>query len=156
MTSLYTLTGQYLALQNMDMEPEDIADTLEAIEGEIEIKGKNICYVMANMDTQALDSEIKRLQAMKKAIVNRKESLKNYLRDSMLATDITKIEWDTGSITLRKPVQSVHIDDIDAIPTQYQRITVAADKTAIKAALKAGESLRGCSLVSGKPGLMLK
>ena len=153
---LYELTGQYLALQNLDMPEEDLADSLEGLTGEIEIKAQHISHVLTNLGTSAIDAEIKRLQDMKRVYVNRAESLKSYLRDNMIECGINKITWDTGSITLRKATQAVQVDDTDALPEKYQRKTITADKAAIKAALKSGESIQGCSLVEGQRGLLFK
>ena len=155
---LYEITNNYKGLMSLaDELPEDaLADTLEAITDELEVKAENIIKVIANMDTAPIDAEIKRLQAMKSVITNRKNSLKEYLVHNMTECEIDKITWTTGSITLRKPTQAVHVDDVDALPEQYQRKTVSADKTAIKAGLKSGEDIPGCRMVDGKRGLLIK
>jgi len=92
MTTLYTLTGQYLALQDLDMPDEDLADSLEAITGEIDLKAESISHVLANLDTSPIDTEIKRLQNMKRVYTNRAAALKSYLRDNMMARDINGIQ----------------------------------------------------------------
>lgn len=52
-----------------------------------------------------------------------------------------------GVVHLRRSV-SVSVDGDPAdLPAEYQRVKVDADKTAIKRALDAGESVPGCSLV---------
>jgi len=156
MTTLYTLTGQYLALQDLDMPDEDLADSLEAITGEIDLKAESISHVLANLDTSPIDTEIKRLQNMKRVYTNRAAALKSYLRDNMMARDINKITWDTGSITLRKATEAVEVDDTAALPADYQRKTITADKAAIKRDLKAGKEIPGCRIVEGQRGLLIK
>ena len=153
---LYKLKDQYLAIQDLDLHDDVIADTLEGLTGEIEIKAENIIYVLTNMDTSPIETEIKRLQDMKRMITNRKENLKDYLRRNMEDCEINKITWATGSVTLRKPIQVVQIDDMDELPAKYQRISVAADKKAIKDALKDGGEVAGCRMVSGKAGILIK
>lgn len=158
MTSLYNLTGQYLALQNLDMDPEDLADTFEALEGEIEQKAQGITHVMANLDTQALDTEIARLTKMKKTIESRKKSLKDYLRRSMEATGINKIEWDTGAITIGKPGKVVEIVHPEMVPPIYKETVteIKIAKAPIAKALKAGEDVPGCKLVDGNAPLRIR
>ena len=153
---LYNLTNQYLALQDLDMPAEDLADSLEGIEGEINIKAENIIHVLANMDTTAIDAEIKRLQTLKRSITSRRESLNEYLRFNMMVCDITNIKWDTGSVTLCKPSQVVQIDDEDSIPARFNKVTTAANKALIKKALKDGEDVPGCKLVDAKHRLLIK
>lgn len=47
--------------------------------------------------------------------------------------------------------ESVQVpEDATTIPTAYQRVTVAADKTAIKEAIKGGVAVPGCSIVTNR------
>lgn len=158
MTQLYKITEQYKSIQTMDFDKQVINDTLEAIEGEFEEKAKNIGFVNANMAAriEAIDSEIKRLQAMKKVEANKQEALKDYLRHNMQQCDITKIECDLFTITLRKPSDVCVIDDEEKIPQDYWKVVKSVDKALIKRALKDGHEVDGASLQAGKAGLMIK
>jgi len=155
---LYNLTNQYLGLMDLSEDlPEDaLNDTLEAIEGDIQDKATNIIAVIANLNTDALDAEIKRMQNMKRVITNRQTALKDYLRENMQRMDMKKITWPTGSVTLRKPLPIVVVDDADALPEKFNKVTVAPNKVLIKATLKAGEVVPGAHLEDGKPGIMIK
>ncbi len=155
---LYELTEQYRELANLDMDADTLADTLEGIEGEIQIKAENLMSVISNMksDTDSIDAEIKRLQTRKKTIANRQDWLREYLRSNMEASGIDKITCPLFTITLRKPTQAVSVDDIDALPDEYIKTVRSADKVAIKRALKSDVDVPGCSLVDGKRGLMIK
>ena len=156
--TLYEIVGQYKGLMLIaDDLPEDaLADTLEAITDDLQTKGRNITQVIKNFDTTGIDVEIKRLQAMKKTINNRKESLKSYLRMNMVAGDISKIEWPTGSVTLRKPLDVVNVTDVSLLPKTLVKTTVSANKVAIKAALKAGDDVPGAELGKGLAGILIK
>lgn len=158
MTQLYKLTGQWAELQSMDFDPAVIKDTLESIKGEIKEKAQNIAFVNANMSARidAIDGEIKRLQAMKKTEQNKQEALKDYLRTNMENMGVKKIECDLFTITLRKPVDVVSIDNPDDIPRDYYKVVESIDKTLIKQALKDGHDVKGASLVAGKAGLLIK
>ena len=155
---LYELSGQWNEIQSMDFDPQALADTLESIEGEITVKAQNIAHVNANFDAniKAIDDEIKRLQAMKKVQQNKQNGLKDYLRHNMEACDISKIECDLFTVTLRKASPVVSIDDPEQIPRDYYKVVESIDKTLIKNAIKDGHTVKGASLVDGKRGLMIK
>ena len=125
MTTLYTLTGQYLALAELaddpDMPEGALADSLEGIEGEIEIKAQALLQVVSGMegDTTAIDNEIKRLQARKAVITNRAASLKEYLRTNMEQSGIDKISCPLFQITLAKARPMLVVNNEAEIPEKY-------------------------------------
>ena len=158
---LYELTNQYRALAQLaddpDMPEQALADSLEGLEGEIEIKAQALLQVVAGMegDTVAIDAEIRRLQDRKRVITNRANSLREYLRQNMLATGIDKIECPLFQITLTKPKPMALVLDESRIPDDYMRVVKAPDKAAILSALKAGEDVPGCALGESKAGLRM-
>ena len=164
MTTLYELAGQYLELATLADDPnmpEDaLRDTLEGLEGDIEVKAQALLQVVAGIDsdTTAIDHEIKRLSARKRVIQNRANRLRSYLHENMVATGINKISCPLFQITLSKPRPMVCVDDADLIPEQYIKTTVT--KTPIKkdilAALKKGEDVPGCALGESKRALLIK
>ena len=164
MTTLYDLTGQYLALAELADDPnmpEDaLTDTLEGLEGEIEIKAQALLQVVSGMegDTTAIDQEIKRLSARKQVIKNRADRLRRYLFDNMTATGINKISCPLFQITLSKPRPMVVVENEDLIPDQYVKTAVHKRpiKADILAALKKGEAVPGCALGESKRALLIK
>ena len=54
--NLYELTGQYLELQNLlesgEYDEQLINDTMEAVEGEIEIKADNYARIIRNFEAR--------------------------------------------------------------------------------------------------------
>jgi len=85
--------------------------------------------------------------------------LREYLRHNMDIGTINKISCPLFTITLRKPTQTVQVDDIDRLPDKYRVIhpmIVSADKVAIKRDLRAKVEIEGCRLVDGKRGLLIK
>lgn len=159
MPKLYEMTSDYLALQNEDLEPEQLADCLDSIKGAIEEKGGSIVSMIQNWqgDVDAIDSQIKRLQAMKKSVVTRQEKLKEYLRYNMVESGITKIEHPLFKISIRKPAKKVKVTDVEALPDELVRVSVETkpDLNAIKAALKNGD-VEGAELIDGTPSLTIK
>jgi len=157
---LYEITDQYRGLMEMSEElpPEALADTLEGITTEFEEKAISVGYVIKNLTSQsgAIDAEIKRLQDMKKARENRVKSLKDYLLSNMIALDKKKIFCDVFSLSRRKGVPSVYIDNQDAIPEEFLKVSVSADKTAIKKAIASGSEVKGAHIEVGSDSLILR
>ena len=158
---LYELSSQMRGLQALMDDPEtelDLADTLDGLEGDLQVKAEGLLSYVSNLgsDAEAINAEIKRLTARKKVITNKQDSLREYLRHNMDIGGIDKIKCPLFTITLRKATQAVQVDDVDALPEKYRRITVSADKAAIKAGLKAGVEIPGCAIVDGKRGLLIK
>ena len=159
MPKLYELTTQYKGLAELDDLPEDaLHDTLEALEGDLQVKAENLLAVVTNMgaDVAAIDAEIKRLQARKKAITNRQESLREYLRYNMDEAGISKITCPLFTITLAAGRPVVDVQDESLIPDGYARVERKLDKTAILRALKAGKDVPGAKLGKLQPALRIK
>lgn len=161
---LYEITAEAHALEKLaedyDLSPEDIADTLEGIQLEFKDKALQVANFLLNLDPfeQGLDAEIKRLQAKKKALQNRRESVKDYLRENMLASGITKIECPVFTIRIKPAQPVVIVDNEQALPDEFVSVktVVAADKNAIKKALKEGLEVAGAHLEDGKAPLEIK
>ena len=164
MTTLYELAGQYLELATLADDPnmpEDaLRDTLEGLEGDIEVKAQALLQVVAGIDsdTTAIDNEIKRLSARKRVIQNRATHLRRYLFDNMVATGINKISCPLFQITLSKPRPMVVVESEDLIPDEFIKTTVTRRpiKADILAALKKGDAVPGCALGESKRALMIK
>lgn len=161
MTALHELTGQFLELaNNEDLPSEAILDTLEAMEGDINTKALSLADWALDMDgnIEKIDAAIERLQAKKKTITNRKESLIEYLRNNMEATGISKIQCPLFSITLVAGRESVAISDESAIPDEFMRVKtdISPDKNAIAKALKDGKEVTGASLQRGQSSIKIK
>jgi len=157
--SLYELSSTYLeALDNLtdpelDLPIEAVNDTLEALGDEMETKAINVTKFMRNMEATA--KAIKEAEAemarRRKSLENRIKWMKDYLKGSMEHTGITKIECPYFKLSIQKNPASVVINDEKAIPDQFkeQVISWKIDKTAIKNALKTGETVTGAVLANG-------
>lgn len=167
MTALYQLTGNILELSRIasdDSTDEQLAEalqeTMNANELEFNDKAVGIVHVAnaLSSNTVAIDDEIKRLTARKKAIENRKTQIVEYLRINMEASNITKIECPLFTITLRKGVDVVHLVDEKLLPDEYINIktVISPDKREILKHLKAGEHIPGAEIAKGKTSLLIK
>jgi len=156
--ALYTVADQYLQdvakLQDLDLDPQTIADTLEAMQGDMEVKATNVAMFIRNLESLA--DQIKQAEAAmaarRKAIETRADNIREYLLTNMLRTGITKIESPYFKIAIRNNPASVVVDDEASIPAKYMRQPPipdqAPDKKEIKAALEFGEIVPGARLVT--------
>jgi hypothetical protein len=153
--ALYELASEFRAvadqLADMDLPPEVVADTLEAIAQPLEQKCTNVAAFARNLEAAA--DQIKAAEAemarRRKAIEARAASLREYLLSNMQRCGIQKIESPWFRIAVRANPESVVIDDESAIPVDYQREIPARhepDKAAMKSAMRDGFVIPGAHL----------
>lgn len=143
MATLYEIADQFQRLYDMadeyDLSQEDIADTLEGLDYELEDKADAYAKVIRSLeaDSASLKAEIDRLTARKKTIENNIKRMKESLEMAMRAADRLKIKTTLFSFGIQKNPPKLIIDDEKAIPKQF--LIPQPDKidsTAIKAMLK--------------------
>ena len=147
--NLYELTANYLALQQMLEDPEAdsqmIADTMEALDGDIEDKADNYAKVIKNMeaDIPSIDAEIDRLKARKNLLELGAKTLKKNLYESMKAIGKEKFKTKLFSFNIQKnggkaPV-ILDVADTSELPDELVRIKEEPDMEAIRNMLDQGE-----------------
>ena len=159
--ALYQLSQQHRELERLadttdELPAEVIRDTIEALEGEIEAKAISVAAVVRNLETHAelIRDAAKQLSERAARADKRAESLKAYMLFCLQATGITKVETAEYTIAVRNNPESVRIADNAELPQEFLVQPPAPpprpDKTAIKAALKAGRQIDGCWLEAGQ------
>jgi hypothetical protein len=151
--NLYQITqeAQYLAalLETEELTPELEAELLINQE-QLQSKGINYAKVIANYQSEAdqIDAEIKRLKTMKESRDKKVTWLTESLKKAMLVSGIEKIESPLFKISLRRS-EAVEVEIPEALPVDWQvkKVTITADKVAIKKAIKEGYSITGARLV---------
>lgn len=163
---LYEIANDYLALlQAIDegeIPEEAIADTLEAIEGEIEVKADNLACLLKTLDAEAaaIKAEEKALAERRKQKEKAGERIKSYLSDVLQRLSIDKLETARNKITFRKS-DSVVVNDNFILWARENRADLlnfsepTANKTAIKAALKEGAEIEG-AYIESKQNIQIK
>lgn len=156
MTRLYQIAETYrnaaVALEDMELDPQVIADTLESIGGDLQVKSTNVAMVVRNIEVsmEAIDAAIDEMKRRKQILKNRSDNIRDYLKQSMETAGITKIECPYFVLAIKKNPPSVVVDDADAIPDSYMRVPdpppAEIDKKAIAEALKAGTEVPGAHL----------
>ena len=150
---LYEIADNYLKILDMDLDEETLADTLEAIEGDLEDKVENIATLIKSLtyDAKAIKEEEKSLADRRKQKEITAERVKNYLFDTLKRIGKDKLETPRHKLAIRKNPVSVNLKE-DFYHEAYTEEVVSykTDKKAIKEALQAGEVIEGASLVQGE------
>lgn len=156
MTALYELALSFREsadkLADLDLPPEVVADTLESLGGDLELKAQNVALFTRNLEATA--AAIKDAEAgmakRRKALENRVAHLKDYMLAQMMVAGIKKIEGPYLRIGIRDNPEAVEVFDAAQVPAEFMRQPEppppAPDKTAIKAAIKAGREVPGVKL----------
>lgn len=98
MSSLYELTDEYKAVEEMLYDPEvdeqTVIDTLEAISGEIEDKADNYAKLIRELkaDADKLAEEEQRMRARRQSLESRAERLKTTLQANLEFIGKTKFK----------------------------------------------------------------
>lgn len=136
-------------LSCLDLETGEIIDfeMFDAlnIEREKKIEGV-VCYIKnLTAEAEAINKEVKALEARKNAATAKAESLKGWLAMALAGQ---KFSTARCAVSFRKS-ERVEVDDVDSLPAELktQKITFDPDKKAIKALLKEGKEVSGCRLV---------
>ena len=106
MPSMYELTADYMKLLQMaydlDIDPQAIADTLESLDDEIEVKAENTVIIMKELESEAakLKAEEQRLNARRKAYETNIANMKQRLFDAMKLTGKLKFKTTLFSFSI--------------------------------------------------------
>jgi hypothetical protein len=155
MTALYLLADEFRAaadkLADLDLPPEAVADTLESLSGELEVKAQNVAFMVRSLEASATACKewAKAASERAKSIESRAESLRDYLSRCMQSCGIERIEGPGVTLSFRKS-SAVIVDEPGLIPALFVRQPPAPppapDKAAIADALKAGQEVPGAHL----------
>lgn len=136
-------------LENGDTPSDDEVNALLDLQGNLTDKLVNYGKFIKNNtgDIDALDSEIKRLTAKKRALNNLNDRLKSSMMMAMQANNIDKVDDPITAIAIQKSPVSVRLDiDPTHLPLEFQKVKVEADKASLLNALKTGEVIDGAVL----------
>lgn len=159
MSTLYEL-DQALKLamdqvfESIDSETGEITDQIDftVIDQLKEDRNKKLegigCYIKnLTAETDAIKSEIAALSKRVSAKNRKIEHLKAYVSDSLNLSGQNKFETAKVAYSFRKS-KSVNVIDLDKVPDEYIKIKTekSPDKTAIKRAIKSGETVPGATI----------
>jgi len=151
MKSLFEISKEAMNLASILEDGEftpEMETALAINQDELQKKALDYAYVIKSFesDVDAIDNEVKRLQAMKTAKNNALNRMKETISHAMQIYGIEKVESPTLKLSFRKsyPVEIQFPEMIDA---KFKRIkiteTETIDKIAIKKAIDSGETVEG-------------
>lgn len=150
MSTLYELNHNYRMVAEMIEDGEEgLEDTLEAIEGSIEEKFENIIHIIRNAEVmvEAYKDEAARFKDKQKVEENKIKRLKEYMHNSLTATNKKKMQAGLHTVSVRNNAPSVDVLDENKIPKEYF-VTKPAElnKKDLLKDLKDGKEVDGASL----------
>lgn len=144
--TLYEINEAILSC--IDQESGEIIDgeKLDALQIERDEKLENVALWIKDLkaEAEALKAEKQAFAERQKAAENKAESLKKWLSDALAGE---KFKTTKVAVSFRK-TQSVQVPDILELDEKFVKFAEpTADKAAIKAAIKAGEEVKGAMLI---------
>lgn len=156
MTALFVLAQEHhtlaARLQDMELDEQTIADTLEAESGALEAKATATAMVARNLESvaAAIKEHEAAMAARRKALEKRAEHLRAYLLANMLHAGIKKVEHPMLTLAVKGKAASVVVFDEAQIPAEFMDQPPPpppkVSKTRIGAALKAGATVPGAKM----------
>lgn len=160
---LYEIAKELREIESLidsgEMVFEELFDTIESLDIMFDEKIENCCYLIKESEARSsgINSEIKRLQDLKRLEDSKSDSLKNYIRHQMELAGRTKIKGKLFNVSLGKPTDIVVINDESALPDcAFETVRKVISKTEIKKLVQAGEIKSGASIEAGTPRLTIK
>ena len=163
--SLYNITDKFIEImdkvQDGEITEEEYNELGEELAVALQNKSIGIIGYIQNKEAliDAVDTQIKRLQELKKAESNSIDKFKQYVKENMEKLGIQKLETEIGKMSITKNPLSVEIQNEDEIPAQFKQevVTTKIDKTAIKNYFKeTGEIVPGARIINDKTSLRIK
>ena len=161
--TLFQLNDEIAALVDEIIDAELAGDTelVDALLGELaslydarEAKHEAYVHVIKNAEATAVAcyKEANAFYARNKALKNLAGRLKDILMGDLKEHDAKSTTAGPFKIARQKNSQPSVVMNIDAeaLPTEFQRITIEADKEVIKDALENGTEIDGVALVTGE------
>lgn len=162
---LYDIAQEYIQLLRMvddgELTVEMVADTLESINAEFDIKARNCMMVVAELDKDlaGLQVQIDRLTSLKKSTESSRENLVEYVKNNMLQINKDNIDLGLFKLSIRAATKQLP-DEIDesliddnffVVVPESKRI----DRRALLAEVKI-HPIAGIELVDSKRSLTIK
>ena len=139
----------------IDREDAEIAwqealNELTEVSERIGNKLENYAKFIENMNLlkQGLEYKIKQLQRRKNAVTRTLDWLKQNLADYLTMTDRKSVTAGEFKISKQKSAPSVVIEiPIEELPAEFHRVTIEADKNALRTAIQRGRRINGVAVV---------
>ena len=160
--SLYQITSAFpMLMEQEEMTEEDKIKVEEELTKLLQEKSQSIIGYYRNneLTIQAMKEEEKRIAEVRKALENRNEKFKKYVKECMENAGFTKIDTTLGSLSIARSPISIEIVNEDEVPSEYKTeiVTTKTDKKAIADNFKAtGEVPNGIIVHTENTNLRIK
>lgn len=160
--SLYKITGAFPKLMAQEeMSEEDKNRVEEELTTLLQKKSNAVIAYSKNIELtiKAMKEEESRISTNRKALENRLEQFKKYVKECMEGNGINKIETDLGTLSIAKSPISVEIVNEENVPDEYKEVifTTKVDKKKIADAFKStGELIEGVEIHTDNTNLRIK
>jgi len=162
---LYDIASEFKHVQQLvddgELTAEMVADTLDAIGAEFDIKARNCMMIVAQLDSECagFDVQIERLKALKSTADKNRDCLAEYVKNGMLTIGKDKIDLGLFKLSIRAATkqlpeiinESILSDEFFVIIPETKRI----DRRALLAKIKINP-IAGIELVDSKRSLTIK
>ena len=161
--NLYDIAENFRVLAELessgDYDEQTIADTLEALEGDLQHKAENIGKLvkMLEREADACDLEAIRLKDRAAALRKRADHVTAYLHSCMRLMQVKRVETPLFNVVIRRLPPVVELDE-ELLPKKWlvEKVDYRPDRMAIKDAIQQGQEIRGARLVTEREKLYIK
>ncbi|NCD42875.1 MAG: siphovirus Gp157 family protein [Bacteroidia bacterium] len=141
-------------VENEDIDLDNLEMALKTIEDSLESKAEGIAKIIKSIESDAavLKEEETRLASRRKALENKKENIKSYLKEQLSLAGIDKVKTPLMTIALQNNPPSVNVIEEDKIPKQYKvkTVSISLARREMLEALKAGAVIPGVEIKQDK------
>lgn len=144
---LYGFNENCIDLETGAIDQEKVGAYLESLQVERKTKIENIALMIKNLESDAAEikAEEKALKSRREAKENKADSLREYIKSSMLLLEEKKFETARVAMSFRTS-KTVVVDDMATLGEKYIKVEYSPDKTAIKKAIESGETVCGAHI----------
>jgi hypothetical protein len=152
-------------LENLKVSYPEILEDDEAwqmsLESETDLPALMTAIVRKIEDAKALavgtKDRLEELEKRKARFEDRVEAMRQLAFKMMQAAEVSKLELAEATLSLRNGAQQIVGEaDPSALPDELCKISRSPDRTKIKDALKAGQTVPGFSLSNAAPSLSIR
>jgi hypothetical protein len=136
-----------------DEELTALLDALDEAKGDLRTKVDNVCRLLRNVDgdIDKFKAEEKRIGARRKAMENKKERVRDWLKQTMDVLSVDSMKTDIFDVKIVGGRDKVVVVNEELVPEEFMRVKKSVDLTKVKKAYdEDGEIVPGTDIVPVK------
>lgn len=154
MFKLYDLTDRYKnlldLLSNKEVDKNVLYNSLDLVQEDIGVKVENTAKVLKSieLEAKALKEEEERIKKRRQALERNYKNLKEYVQESLLKANLSKIKTKLFTVYFRKTKKIVLYEE--QIDLKYKKIVEQTDIASIRIDLEEGKEVKGAKFVENE------